>query len=61
MPGATCASARSSWPCGLFVWLELLAESKILAAGKLADLRKEVDELIAIFTSVAMKAKKRRP
>src|SRR5512142_2259795 len=32
-------------------WMELLAESKIVPAEKLQDLRKEANELIAIFTA----------
>ena len=32
-------------------WLELLVEGEIIPAGKLADLQKETDELIAIFVS----------
>ena len=39
-------------------WLELLAESGILPQRRLADLRKETDELIAIFASSAMTAKR---
>ncbi len=32
-------------------WMELLAESKIVAAEKLRDLMKEANELVAIFTA----------
>ena len=39
-------------------WLELLADSDIVPAGRLVDLRTEADELTAIFTSSAMTAKK---
>ena len=39
-------------------WLELLAESEIMPAGRLADLRRETDELTAILASSAMTAKK---
>jgi len=38
-------------------WLELLVESKILPSSRLADLRRETDELIAIFTASARTAK----
>jgi four helix bundle protein len=41
-------------------WLELLAESKIVASRRLDDLRKEGQELTAIFASMAMNAKKRK-
>ena len=41
-------------------WLELLAESNIVVPRRLSDLRRETDELIAIFASVARNAKKRR-
>lgn len=40
-------------------WLELLAESNILPAEKLEDLRKETDELTAIFVTIVTKIKKR--
>ena len=32
-------------------WLELIADSGLVAPGKLAPLRKEADELIAIFAA----------
>lgn len=40
-------------------WLELLAESNIISAEKLEDLRKETDELTAIFVTIVTKVKKR--
>lgn len=40
-------------------WLELLSEANILPAEKLADLRKETDELTAIFVTIVTKVKKR--
>ena len=40
-------------------WLELLAESNILAAAKLDSLRSEADELLAIFTAIS-KSQKRK-
>ena len=39
-------------------WLELMADSDTVPARRLADLRKEADELIAIFISSARTAKK---
>jgi four helix bundle protein len=41
-------------------WLELLADSKIVPPQRLTDLRKETDELIAIFTASVKTAKKNR-
>jgi four helix bundle protein len=38
-------------------WLELLAESAIVPNTKLADLRDECDQLIAIFTTISKKTK----
>jgi len=38
-------------------WLELLAESSILPNAKLADLRDECDQLLAIFTTISKKTK----
>src|SRR5437773_3830368 len=38
-------------------WLELLAESSIVPNVKLADLRNECDQLLAIFTTISKKAK----
>ena len=40
-------------------WIELLEEGKLVPAEKLADIKKEADELIAIFVSSVktMKAK----
>ena len=40
-------------------WLELLAESGIAHSEKLEALRKETDELTAIFVTIVMKVKKR--
>ncbi len=40
-------------------WLELLAESGIMSAEKLEDLRKETDELTAIFVTIVTKVKRR--
>jgi four helix bundle protein len=40
-------------------WLELLAESGIMPAAKLAPLQKETDELIAILVSIVTKVKQR--
>ncbi len=41
-------------------WLELLVRSETLPVKRLADLRKEADELIAVFASSAKTAKKNR-
>lgn len=41
-------------------WLELLVESGIVPALKLADLHKETDELIAIFVASVKTAKGRK-
>ena len=38
-------------------WLELLAESSIVPNAKLADLRDECDQLLAIFTTISKKTK----
>jgi four helix bundle protein len=38
-------------------WLELLGESKIVARDHLAPLRRETDELLAIFVSIVNKTK----
>jgi four helix bundle protein len=38
-------------------WLELLVESKIASADRLAALRQECDELIAIFVTVVKRAR----
>lgn len=40
-------------------WLELLAESGIILLEKLETLRKETDELTAIFVTIVMKVKQR--
>jgi four helix bundle protein len=41
-------------------WLELLADSSIVSSKRLVDLRRETDELIAIFTASVKTAKKNR-
>lgn len=41
-------------------WLELLSESKIVSAERLVDLKKENDELTAIFVASVKTAKKNR-
>ena len=41
-------------------WLELLVEGGIVPPKRMADLLAETDELIAIFTSSAMTAKKNK-
>lgn len=38
-------------------WLELLVEGKIVAASKLELLRRETDELIAIFVTILKRSK----
>jgi four helix bundle protein len=38
-------------------WLELLVASRIVTPAKLAPLRRECDELIAIFTTISKRAK----
>ena len=38
-------------------WLDLLAESSIVPNAKLADLRDECDQLLAIFTTISKKTK----
>jgi len=38
-------------------WLELLVESGIVPTPKLADLRDECDQLLAIFTTISKRAK----
>ena len=40
-------------------WLELLVDSGVVPAKRMADLLKETDELIAIFTTAARNAKKK--
>ena len=40
-------------------WLELLVRAKIVPASKLESLRKETDEIIAIFVTIVTKVKKR--
>lgn len=41
-------------------WFDLLAESHIVASERIADLRNECDQLLAIFTSISKKAKERK-
>jgi len=41
-------------------WLELLVKSNITPAQKVEPLRKETNELIAIFTTIVTKIKKRK-
>ncbi len=41
-------------------WLELLVDSGIVAAKRLADLQEETEELTAIFASSAITAKKNK-
>jgi four helix bundle protein len=41
-------------------WLELLVDSGIVPAGRLEALRKEADELMAIFVTSARTAKKHK-
>jgi four helix bundle protein len=38
-------------------WLELLADSAIVPSPKLASLRDECDQLLAIFTTISKKSK----
>ncbi len=40
-------------------WLELLVDSKIVSENKLASLRKETDELIAILVTIVNKMKRK--
>ena len=40
-------------------WLELLVKSNIMVAAKADPLRKEASELLAIFTTIVTKIKKR--
>ena len=40
-------------------WLELLVESGIVSAKRMADLLRETDELTAIFTTTARNAKQK--
>ena len=40
-------------------WLELLAESGVFPANRLESLRKEADELTAIFVTIVTKVKER--
>ena len=41
-------------------WLELLVDAGIVPAERLAPLRQETDELIAIFVTIVKKAKERK-
>lgn len=41
-------------------WFELLSEADILPALQLANLHREVDELLAIFTTISKRAKANR-
>ncbi len=41
-------------------WLELLSESKIIAANRLAPLEEEANELIAMFVTIAKGTKRQR-
>lgn len=41
-------------------WLELLVKSSIVPASKIESLRKETNELLAIFTTIVTKIKKRK-
>ncbi len=41
-------------------WMELLVESGTLKANQSAELEKETQELIAIFSSIVIKVKKRK-
>ncbi|MEX0977508.1 MAG: four helix bundle protein [Pirellulales bacterium] len=41
-------------------WLELLAESEIVASAKLAELRGEANELLAILVTCVKKLKQKR-
>lgn len=43
---------------GTSYWLELLVRSEIVAAPKLASLRDETDQLLAIFTTISKNAKR---
>jgi four helix bundle protein len=38
-------------------WLELLVDARIVSATKLAPLRKEIDELTAIFVTIIKRSK----
>ncbi len=41
-------------------WLELLSEASVIPAGRLTELRKETDELIAILVASVKTAKQRQ-
>ncbi len=38
-------------------WLELLVDGRVVAPGKLVDLRRECDELTAIFVTILKRAR----
>jgi four helix bundle protein len=40
-------------------WLELIIKSNIMPSEKVEPLRKETNELLAIFTTIVLKIKKR--
>jgi four helix bundle protein len=42
------------------LWLELLGDSKTLSTDRLRDIRRETDELIAIFVTMTNNVKRRR-
>ncbi len=41
-------------------WLELLAESNLIKASRLADLRKECTQIVAILTAACRTAKRKK-
>lgn len=41
-------------------WFELMVDGEIVPRARLADLQRENDELIAIFVTIANKAKRRK-
>jgi len=41
-------------------WFDLLVDSNVFSKKRLTNLQKEAEELIAIFTSVVIKVKKRK-
>ena len=43
-----------------FYWLELIDETKIMKNGALKEIKKEADELVAIFVSTVNKARARK-
>lgn len=42
-------------------WIELLEEAEIMPPSKLADLKDEADQLLAIFTTISKNTKARKP